>query len=325
MKAALRENKLVLDAWSEMADSANLIGHNEQQCVVTSHEFSLHPDTKSCSEISKVKSTFFIENQIPFKMNLSSTLPSLSELLNKYGDVILPVSHIHSFGRSTLIHDDVVRKPATTYATFQDYYRVANKTNCGDSTFYVAQATLELYGRSELLEEFPNPTTKPVSQRNIWISRGGTMTPTHYDNYENLLSVVEGTKYVLLFNVTDRENMYFQTRTYSYKSLKRTILLKHLPLSLSLSPGTELEPRYDFRSQSLIYDNTEVKYTSNFAGVNVTHPNFNIHPRFAHVVPWFCRIDEGEALYIPKGWPHAVFSSVKKGGSGWNYGVNWWF
>jgi len=106
-----------------------------------------------------------------------------------------------------------------------------------------------------------------------------------------------------------REHYYYVTRNYTQNT------------------GTELEPRYDFRRQRLVYDNNTKeanKVISNFASVNVTSPNFDKHPRFANVVPWFCRVDEGEMIYIPKGWPHAVFSTENRG-SGWSYGVNWWW
>ena len=221
MQAALsREHDITGQSqWSAMANfSGTSTGQDDeeqqQQCVVLNHDFYLHPDVKSCSEISTFESTSFIENQTPFKTNLSSSsFPSLSELLNKYGDVPLPVSHIHPNGRSTIVqNDDAVRKPATTFARLKDFHKVASSTNCGESKFYIAQATLELYGTRELVNEFPSPV-ESVNQRNIWVSRGGTHTPPHYDNYENILAVVEGTKHVLLFNANDRENMYFTNRT----------------------------------------------------------------------------------------------------------------
>ena len=326
MRAALsRGHESGRSEWTAMANFADpptQKDDEQQQCVVLNHDFYLHPDVKSCSEISTFESTSFIENQIPFKTNLSSSsLPSLSELLNEYGNVTLPVSHIHPNGRSTIVQNDVVIKPATTFARLQDFHQVASSTNCGESKFYIAQATLELYGTRELVNEFLSPI-ESVNQRNIWISRGGTKTPPHYDNYNNLLGVLEGTKHVLLFNASNRKNMYFTNRTCSVHTFESIIA----SLESHSNTGTELEPRYDFRRQSLVYDNKTKakKYISNFAGVNVTSPNFDKHPRFSNVVPWFCRVDKGQMIYIPKGWPHAVFSTENRG-SGWSYGVNWWF
>ena len=112
-------------AMANFADPPTQKDDEQQQCVVLNHDFYLHPDVKSCSEISTFESTSFIENQIPFKMNLSSSsLPSLSELLNEYGHVTLPVSHIHPNGRSTIVQNDVVIKPATTFARLQDFHQV---------------------------------------------------------------------------------------------------------------------------------------------------------------------------------------------------------
>ena len=299
----LMKSALVSDAsvkkWTRMKGEQN---YSSGQCVISRHDFYLHPQVKPCSAVVELSDS----TKIPFKSKVSRDLnfPSVYKL-NK--DIVFPVSHMYASGRAALVYDDIVKKPATTHARLFDVLRVLNNTNCGESTFYIAQAALELYA-PELVKEFPAPQIPPlksnmkkIRQRNIWMSRGGTHTPLHYDNYENLLLVLEGTKHVLMFEEKDHSKLYFKNRS-------------------------EFTPRYEFENHRLVFDDQydEQKINSNFAGINVTHPNFNLHPKYANAVPYFCSVNEGEILYIPRGWPHAVFSSPSNV-SGWSYGVNWWF
>ena len=47
---------------------------------------------------------------------------------------------------------------------------------------------------------------------NLWIGVQPTISPLHYDDYENLLCQTQGEKEVILFPPTDKEYLYYKGR-----------------------------------------------------------------------------------------------------------------
>ena len=47
---------------------------------------------------------------------------------------------------------------------------------------------------------------------NLWIGVQPTVSPLHYDDYENLLCQIQGEKEVILFPPVDKEYLYYKGR-----------------------------------------------------------------------------------------------------------------
>ena len=47
---------------------------------------------------------------------------------------------------------------------------------------------------------------------NLWLGAGETVSPLHYDEYDNVLLVLRGRKELLLFPPADLEHLYYAAR-----------------------------------------------------------------------------------------------------------------
>ena len=47
---------------------------------------------------------------------------------------------------------------------------------------------------------------------NLWLGAGETVSPLHYDEYDNVLLVLRGRKELLLFPPSDLEHLYYAAR-----------------------------------------------------------------------------------------------------------------
>lgn len=132
----------------------------------------------------------------------------------------------------------------------------------------------------------------------LWISKGVvTRGPVHYDQNENLLAMIRGSKRFHLFHPMDTEAMYEANATFHSA---------HLLLSVSEAPDTmEASLRY----WSLPVSMTPKAYQP-FSPVNVTHPDLRMHPKFSKAHHVICDVNEGDVIYVPAYWWHEVSSQT---------------
>ena len=145
------------------------------------------------------------------------------------------------------------------------------------------------------------PSLRPLLQ-NLWLGKGATTSPLHYDDYENLLSQVRGTKRLLLFPPSDLPALYYTPRVKGSLRYRWPNTFTRLPPS-----PAEAKRRVVFGSS-----------------VNVTHPDLARHPLLPSASPQLCTLREGETLLLPAFWHHEVHSEATAAGEV-NVAVNHWF
>lgn len=148
---------------------------------------------------------------------------------------------------------------------------------------------------------------------NLWVSSGTTtISPLHYDDYENLLFQIEGEKEFLLFSPHDYPNLYYQGRP-------KGKLRYDFPATFTRDPGTLDKRSFVFASS-----------------VNVDEPDYSKHPRYLEARPVRAHLEAGDALFVPAFWHHEVQSlpsshpagpdgaGTEGGGGGINMAINVW-
>ena len=113
-----------------------------------------------------------------------------------------------------------------------------------------------------------NDLGKEVKDPNMWIGPAGAATPLHKDSTDNGAIQIFGRKQWTLYSISDHDSVDVVASKY----------------------GSYAHPNAEFAVSALSYGNSEVKRVSPFSS-----------PR-----PHIVTIDEGDLLYIPYGWGHAV-------------------
>jgi len=142
-----------------------------------------------------------------------------------------------------------------------------------------------------------------AKETNLWLSGGDTMTSLHSDSTENVMVQVRGAKEFLLFAPEQRRHLYYEA---------------------------VLEVSRDSRESGRIYlGRTATGESANHGLVDVRAPNLRRHPAYARARGQRCRIDSGDALYVPGSWHHAVYSSCDPAEqateAACNLGLNFWY
>lgn len=118
--------------------------------------------------------------------------------------------------------------------------------------------------------EVPKPWAKHLGQPtrvNAWLGTHGTVTPCHWDSYDNCLAQVQGTKQVVL-----------------------------------LAP--DMAPYLCVEKPSAATGGTSAQ--GNIARVDVEAPDLEKFPAFAKATRHLAELGPGDALFIPSGWWHQV-------------------
>ncbi|TDL29489.1 Clavaminate synthase-like protein [Rickenella mellea] len=133
---------------------------------------------------------------------------------------------------------------------------------------------------------------KPPDAVNVWIGDGRSVTSIHNDPYENIYTVIRGTKHFTLFPPTEGWCM----KERSYPHARYTRLTSHSPLELTPTPcGTPL-----VRWSSIQDPTDQAQLPPEASPLQIT-----LHP--------------GDTLYLPAGWWHYVRQS------GITIALNWWY
>jgi jumonji domain-containing protein 7 len=134
---------------------------------------------------------------------------------------------------------------------------------------------------------------------NLWLGRGETISPLHYDPYENLLCQISGVKHLMLFPPSDAPLL-------DYAARRKGQLRYAWPNNFTRASVSE--HRVIFASS-----------------VNLTEPNEARHGAALRLArPLRCEIRGGETLYLPAWWHHEVRSAGAPAGE-INLAVNFWF
>ena len=146
-----------------------------------------------------------------------------------------------------------------------------------------------------------NKRLEPVLT-NIWMGKGNTTSPLHYDDYENFLCQIRGQKELVLFPPNDLDYL-------SYVGRRKGLLSYTYPNI--------------FNREAIIPSNYSVVFGSS---VRVSDPYKDVldtYPSINATTPFRVTLKEGQTLFMPAYWHHEVTSFPDDGGV--NLAVNFWY
>ena len=197
----------------------------------------------------------------------------------------------------------VLVRPMRTWMRFGDFLRVMEHER-GDSDgkavpegrVYLHQTEISLHCPAFMSWlKVPSWVREPSGLREIhlWWSRGETMTSVHSDSTHNIMAMVKGQKEFLLFSPDQKPGLYYE-------------------------PVVEVSRQWRPTEQAKF--EISVAETNGHGLVDVTKPDLKAHPEYENAKGLRCKVKEGDALFVPANWHHAVHSS-----SGRNIGISFWF
>ena len=205
---------------------------------------------------------------------------------------------------------DVLVRPPATSMLFGDVMKLMSRSN-NKETFYLEYLALNQYLGQDFLNMIPipghvNSTNLKHLVTNLWIGSTPTVSPLHYDDYENLLCQIKGQKEVILFPPNDHKNLYYVGRP------KGTLQYSY--------PGQFTRDRTKVESRSVVFGSS----------VNIDDPNFIRHPLYKNSHPIRALLKPKDVLYLPAYWHHEVQSiphddDDDDDNDGINVAVNFWF
>ncbi|MCO5598532.1 hypothetical protein L7F22_052629 [Adiantum nelumboides] len=238
-------------------------------------------------------------------------------------------------GRADDIHNhngkDVFALPAEEQMTFRDLFKTFDKDNQSTTIAYLQSQNSNLTapvedGRGDLsilLKDLLNGASDDnLSSRmksstyqwanealdcqpeaiNLWIGTEKSRTSMHRDHYENLFSVIRGTKIFTVYPPCEAhflcEDEAFDVFQWSIKQDESWTLE---PSSTPPTPWIPIDPTQSSSSER-----------------NIRYPLFS-----KALPPLTIEVKEGQTLYLPAGWFHHV--SQKGDREGVCICVNWWY
>eukprot|EP00624_Nannochloropsis_granulata_P001146 evm.model.NODE_15307_length_16043_cov_30.735523.2 len=224
------------------------------------------------------------------------------------------------------VEEVLVRPPQTTMRMndFLSLLRLsqANPSLAPNATFYLEYLSLTQYLGPTLLPSLPLPLPAAAAVAadvvgkerglellltNLWVGKGGTTSPLHYDDYENILCQLAGRKDLTLFPPMDIFNLYYTTRVKGELKYVYPDTFERMPLGRTKEGGREGGNKVVFGSSVLLEE-----------------PDLTRHPDVVKATPFRVSLKEGECLYLPAYWHHEVKSVAGEEG-GLNAAVNYWF
>jgi len=243
----------------------------------------------------------------------SSDTFTKKSLVDKFGEYLVRVS-VSESGRfdgpenGTLWglgpETDVLVRPPATSMLFADVLKLMSQSN-NKETFYLEYLALNQYLGNDFLNLIPipaqvNSTDLKHLVTNLWIGSTPTISPLHYDDYENLLCQIKGQKEVTLFPPNDHKNLYYVGRP------KGTLQYSY--------PGQFIREKSKVEARSVIFGSS----------VNIDEPDEKRHPLYKNAHPIRALLQPKDVLYLPAYWHHEV-QSIPDDNEGINVAVNFWF
>ena len=162
------------------------------------------------------------------------------------------------------------------------------------------------------LPPFQDLMQKDLNSIRLWLSGRGKVSKLHFDNYDNILAVLSGTKTVYLLDPIHLHRIY-PSEVPFYSDVRR-------------SPGVYKRTR------------ARTQRVRHFSPVDVLNPDLDRFPLFRDVVDnnllTECHVGPGDLLLLPALWWHEVHNDVPEGSyykgsdgdeAGANVAVNYWY
>jgi peptidyl-lysine (3S)-dioxygenase / protease len=138
----------------------------------------------------------------------------------------------------------------------------------------------------------------PDLEQDIWIGDGQTIGKLHFDEYDNFLVQVSGSKEILLFDPHHNENLY---------------------------EGHIAEAHFSFNIDTETFSKDHLLESTSMVMIDLSNPDYNKFPRFRNTQSLKYRIEPGDILYLPSFWWHEVPSFSFKDSLNRNIAVNFWY
>lgn len=182
-----------------------------------------------------------------------------------------------------------------------DYLKLLDRlADSGEFAVYLAQ--LNLLKLPKLLSQVCIPSALPpgkLTMANVWVGGALMKNGLHFDQYDNLLHQIAGSKRALIFPPDDTGKLYYAASNIRRHQMNLT---RH--------------EAFDGRTQ-----HEQVRH--NVAKLNVFAADVaSTHPKVASAKAMLCELHPGEALFLPRGWHHAVISHAPERR---NLAVNTWY
>eukprot|EP01132_Coremiostelium_polycephalum_P005085 gene5085-6329_t len=200
--------------------------------------------------------------------------------LNEYGNRLVPIEIGHNqlySSKKTSKSDSNWNEKIMTIKEFIENYMVPSSKDSqsinteSDKVGYLAQHNL-IEQLPNLSSDFAKPSCQPESSEispHVWFGTGNTITPIHYDSYDNFLTQIVGYKYVRLYSPSMSKYLYVEK---------------------------ENENDHSTTAQN------------NMSLVDIDHPDLERFPLFSKAEYVEYILGPGDMLFIPNHWWHYVRS-----------------
>ncbi|MBU6184033.1 MAG: cupin-like domain-containing protein [Rickettsiales bacterium] len=228
-----------------------------------------------------------LKHEMPFIIrNLSHDWPArkiwdLEYLNNVVGEKAIRIGKLNK--NNVVSYDSIETQRMYDFLQYLKHYQNTPK-KLDLNKIYLITSRLAAHEKArdvhlpELLKDIEVPCFIPYNKLweiNLWMGIGGNRSNLHFDPEENLLTMIKGSKNIVLFPPISTKFLY-QNNTKKTKTLE--------------------------------------------SHVNIFNLDRKMYPLVDHAIYYQTHLIEGESLYIPSGWWHAVESSQDI-----NIAINFWW
>ena len=177
---------------------------------------------------------------------------------------------------------------------------------------------MNLLALPRLLRQICLPAALPaptLQMANVWVGGELMKNGLHYDNYDNLLHQIRGRKRALIFPPEDTQYLYYGAASIhrhefglpggvsnqtTFEKVRDKARPFPSPLPLNVHPNLDFEHGHRVLPHLVPSRLPQVRH--NVAMVNVFADDVGTtHPLVRQAAPMVCELDEGDALFLPRG------------------------
>lgn len=142
-----------------------------------------------------------------------------------------------------------------------------------------------------------------LKTQNIWIGDGQTLGKMHFDEFENAMVMIKGSKQFMVYDPRHNHRLYEG----------------HLPEARFRVDEGEGDLAYRLTRSELMESTSLV-----MSPVDILNPDFALFPNFNEARPMNCTVGPGQMLFLPSFWWHEV-QSFPHQSEPVNIAVNFWY
>ena len=148
-----------------------------------------------------------------------------------------------------------------------------------------------------------------ITRINCWFGTDGTVTPLHYDTYDNFLTQVIGYKYVRLYSSKETNKLYVNEGKSGSENDEDVD---------DKNKGIKEKKTYEDQTKQSATRKTPMKQC-NISPIDVENYDQKEYPLFGEAVYTDVILKPGDSLFIPEGCWHYVRSLSC------SFSINFWF